>query len=161
MPHWSIFFCKSVKSSFGTGPSSSSTFELNLRWVKDLTGLAFSLITSKKEMIEKLELDLYLQIERDLGNSVPLICCVNTVLEAQNCHVTPTKTHGNLAHHKLERSFPDTVSLSIVIHIWKMTFKKIVFLLFDIMMGLTVISSQFDDFTLTWFLVGRLRHIYW
>lgn len=100
-------------------------------------------------MIEKLELDLYLQIERDLENSVPLICCVNTVLEAQKCRVTPTKTHGNLAHHKLECSFPDTVSLSIVIHIWKVTFKKIVFLLFDIMMGLTVISSQFDDFTLT------------
>lgn len=99
-------------------------------------------------MIEKLELDLYLQIERDLENSVPLICCINTVPEAQKCCVTPTKTHDSLAHRKLEPRFPDTVFLSIVIHIWKMTFKKIVFLLFDIMVGLTLISSQFDDFTL-------------
>ena len=59
-------------------------------------------------MMEKLELGLYLQIERDLETSVPLICCVNTVLEAQKCRVTPTKTYSNLAHHKLECSFPDT-----------------------------------------------------
>ena len=99
-------------------------------------------------MIEKLELDLYLQIERVLENSVPLICCVNTVLEAQTCCVTPTKTHDSLAHLKLEPRFLDTVSVLIVIHICKMTFKKVVFLLFYIMMGLTLISSQFDDFTL-------------
>ena len=99
-------------------------------------------------MIEKLELDLYLQIERDLENSVPFICFVNTVFEAQKCCVTPTKIHDSLSHRKLEPRFLDTVSLSIVIHICKMTFKKIVFLLFYIMMGLTLISSQFDDFTL-------------
>ena len=78
-------------------------------------------------MIEKLELDLYLQIERDLENSVPFICFVNTVFEAQKCCVTPTKIHDSLAHRKLEPRFLDTVSLSIVIHICKMTFKKLYF----------------------------------
>lgn len=160
MPHWSIFFCKSIKSSFGTGPSSSSTFELNLRWVKDLTGLACFSYNFQKRDDRKARAGLISTNRKRELSPTHLLCKYSTRSPEVPCDsYKDTRQFGT--SQTRECSFPDTVSLSIVIHIWKVTFKKIVFLLFDIMMGLTVISSQFDDFTLTWFLVGRLRHIYW
>ena len=154
MPYWSIFFCKSIKSSFGTGPSSSSTFELNLRWVKNLTGLACFSYNFQKRDDRKARAGLISTNRKRLRDLSPthLLCKYSTRSPEVPCDSYKDIQQFGTSQTRVQ--FP-----------WhcreKKNFKKIVFLLFNIMMGLTVISSQFDDFTLTWFLVGRLRHIYW
>lgn len=58
-------------------------------------------------MIEKLQMDLYLQIEMlqregDLANSVPLVCHVNKGTEAQKRYVMAMQAHSKVAHLELE-----------------------------------------------------------
>lgn len=127
MPLWSIFFCRSIKSSFGTGPSSSSAFELNLRWVKDLTGLACFSYNFQKRDDRKAKAGLISTNRKRLRelSSTHLLCKYSTWSPKVLCD--SCKDSWQMAHRKLEPRFPDTVFLSIVIHIWKLTFKKLYF----------------------------------
>lgn len=159
MPRWSIFFYRSIKSSFGTGPSHPP-LELNPRWERIWQDWPVSLTTSKKEMIEKLELDSISTNRKRLRelSSTHLLCKYSTWSpKVPGDSYKDTWQFGT--SQKLE---PRSLTLCFYCNSYlKMTLKKLYFCFSTLWWGWLQSHLNSDDFTLHMISVGRIRHNYW